>query len=96
MHYFQAHPIAVYTEFPLKNILSKADLSDRLFKWAVELGQSDIKFPSRAVIKGQVLADFVVEFSPRDVSPKQGSLASAHKKEKSSGTKLAETQSAAT
>ena len=27
MHYFQAHPIVVYTEFSLKNILSKADLS---------------------------------------------------------------------
>ena len=27
MHYFQVHPITVYTEFLLKNILSKADLS---------------------------------------------------------------------
>ena len=27
MHYFQAYPIVVYIEFPLKNILSKADLS---------------------------------------------------------------------
>ena len=27
MHYFQAHPIAVYIEFLLKNIVSKEDLS---------------------------------------------------------------------
>ncbi|GFZ00573.1 hypothetical protein Acr_14g0002080 [Actinidia rufa] len=87
MHYFQVHPIAVYTEFLLKNILSKADLSDRLSKWAVELGQSDIKFLPRAAIKGQVLTDFVTEFSPRAVSPEQGSLASAHRKEKSLGMK---------
>ena len=38
MNYFQAHPIVVYIEFPLKNILMKADLSIRLSKWAVELG----------------------------------------------------------
>ena len=38
MHYFQAHPIAVYTEFLLKIILSKVDLSGQLFKWAIELG----------------------------------------------------------
>ena len=38
MHYFQVHPITVYTEFLLKNILSKADLFGRLSKWATELG----------------------------------------------------------
>ena len=64
MHYFQAHPIAVYIEFPLKNIFSKVDLSGRLSKWAIKLGQSDIKFLPKAAIKGQVLADFVAEFSP--------------------------------
>ena len=58
MHYFQAHPIVVYTKFLLENILSKADLSDRLSKWAIELGQSDIKFFPRAIIKGQVLVNF--------------------------------------
>ena len=62
MHYFQAHPIAVYTEFMIKNILSKADLSRRLSKWGIELGQSDIKLLPRAAIKRQVLTDFVAEF----------------------------------
>ncbi|XP_057465711.1 uncharacterized protein LOC130755326 [Actinidia eriantha] len=65
MHYFQAHPISVYTEFPLKAILMKADLTGRLSKWSLELGQYDISFLPRAAIKGQVLADFVAEFSPR-------------------------------
>ena len=71
MHYFQAHPIDVYTELPLNNILSKVDLSGRLSKWVVELSQSDIKFLLRTTIKGQVLIDFVAEFSPRAASPKK-------------------------
>ncbi|XP_057506540.1 uncharacterized protein LOC130789741 [Actinidia eriantha] len=71
MHYFQAHPISVYTEYPLKDILLKADLTGQLSKWSLELGQFDIKFSPRMAIKGQVLADFIVEFSPRSESPKQ-------------------------
>ena len=39
IHYFQAHPIDVYIEFLLKNILSKADLFGQLSKWAIELIQ---------------------------------------------------------
>ena len=38
MHYFQAHPIAIYIEFSFKNMLIKEDLSGRLSKWVVELG----------------------------------------------------------
>ena len=33
-------------------------------KWAVELGQFDIKFQPRTAIKAQALADFVAEFTP--------------------------------
>ena len=54
MHNFQAHPIAIEKEFPLKNIFSKTDMSDRL--------SQDIKFLLRAIIKGQILANFVAEF----------------------------------
>ena len=32
-------------------------------KWAIELGEFDIKFMSRTTIKGQAVADFVAEFS---------------------------------
>ncbi|XP_057482051.1 uncharacterized protein LOC130768985 [Actinidia eriantha] len=71
MHYFQAHPISVYTEYPLKDILLKVDLTGRLSKWSLELGQFDIKFSPRMAIKGQVLADIVVEFSLRLESPEQ-------------------------
>ncbi|XP_057465748.1 uncharacterized protein LOC130755372 [Actinidia eriantha] len=71
MHYFQVHPISVYTEYSPKDVLLKADLMGRLSKWSLELGQFDIKFSPRVAIKGQVLADFVAEFSPRSVVPEQ-------------------------
>ena len=92
MHYFNAYPIAVYTEFLHKNILIKADLSEQLSKWNVELGQPDIKFLPRTTVKGQVLVDFIIEFSPRIASPEQGCLASTHMKEESSVGKSVKTK----
>ncbi|GKU99600.1 hypothetical protein SLEP1_g12423 [Rubroshorea leprosula] len=35
--YFQSHQIVVYTDFPLKKILQKPELSGRLIRWSVEL-----------------------------------------------------------
>ncbi|XP_062158742.1 uncharacterized protein LOC133866220 [Alnus glutinosa] len=61
--YFQAHAIRVLIEYPMKKILQKADLSGRLVNWSVELGQFDIEFHPHTSIKGQVLADFLLEFS---------------------------------
>ncbi|XP_028127434.1 uncharacterized protein LOC114323937 [Camellia sinensis] len=63
-HYFHAHTIVVLTEFPLKVLFEKADFTGRILKWAVELGQYDIKFRPRSAIKAQALADFLAEFAP--------------------------------
>ncbi|XP_076907452.1 uncharacterized protein LOC143563906 [Bidens hawaiensis] len=59
--YFQGHPINVLTGYKLKNVLSKLELSGRLEKWAIELGEHAIEYKPRPAIKGQVLADFVTE-----------------------------------
>ena len=61
--YFQAHTIAVPTEFPMKQVLHKPETSGRLMKWAIELSEFDIRYKPKTEIKGQVLADFVVEFT---------------------------------
>jgi hypothetical protein len=61
--YFQAYTIKVLTEYPLKKVLCKLDLSGRLVNWAIELSEFDIEFVSRNAIKGQVLANFVAEFT---------------------------------
>ncbi|XP_028084862.1 uncharacterized protein LOC114285981 [Camellia sinensis] len=63
-HYFHAHTIVVLTEFPLKVLFEKADFTGRILKWAVELGQYDIRFRPRTTVKAQALADFVAEFAP--------------------------------
>ena len=43
--------------------MQKLDLSGRLANWAIELGQFDLDFMPRTIIKGQVLADFLAEFT---------------------------------
>ena len=63
-HYFHAHTIVVLTAFPLKALFERANFSGRILKWAVELGQFDIKFQPKTAIKAQSLADFVAEFTP--------------------------------
>ena len=59
--YVQSHSITVLTNQPLRQVLSKPNVSGRLAKWAVELGEFDITFCPRSAIKAQVLADFLVE-----------------------------------
>ncbi|XP_028091292.1 uncharacterized protein LOC114291637 [Camellia sinensis] len=75
-HYFQGHTINVLTEFPLRSVFSRADFSGRTAKWAVELGEFDIRYQPRTAIKAQVLADFVTEFAPTQ-STEPGDLRSA-------------------
>ena len=61
--YFQAHTIEVLTEYPMKQVLHKPETLGRLMKWVIELSEFDIKYKPKPVIKGQVLADFVMEFT---------------------------------
>ena len=61
--YFQAHTIEVPTEYPTKQVLHKPETSGRLMKWAIELSEFDIRYRPKTTIKGQVLDDFVMEFT---------------------------------
>ena len=61
--YFQAHTIEVATEYPMKQVLHKPETSDRLMKRAIELSEFDIRYRPKIAIKGQVLADFIMEFA---------------------------------
>ena len=60
--YFQAHTIEVPTKYPMKQVLHKLETSGRLMKWAIELIEFNIRYKPKTAIKGQVLADFVMEF----------------------------------
>ncbi|GJU21191.1 reverse transcriptase domain-containing protein [Tanacetum coccineum] len=59
--YFQAHPIVVITDQPIKQIMSRPDVAGRLQKWSVMLGEHNITYRPRTSVKGQILADFLVE-----------------------------------
>ncbi|GJQ91327.1 reverse transcriptase domain-containing protein [Tanacetum coccineum] len=65
--YFQAHPIFVITDQPIKQVLSKPEIAGRLQKWSIELGEYDIQYRPKTSVKGQILADFIVE-RPKDDS----------------------------
>ncbi|XP_074346627.1 uncharacterized protein LOC141685424 [Apium graveolens] len=56
------------TNFPLRNVLSKPDLTGRMAKWAIRLSTYDITYDTRNSIKSQVLADFVDDFSPSQMT----------------------------
>ncbi|GJR54003.1 reverse transcriptase domain-containing protein [Tanacetum coccineum] len=59
--YFQAYLIAVIMDQPIKKIMSRPDVAGRLQKWSVMLGEHNITYPTRTSVKGQILADFLVE-----------------------------------
>ena len=61
--YFQAYTIEIPIEYRMKKVLHKPETSGRLMKWAIELSEFDIKYKQKTAIKGQILADFVMEFT---------------------------------
>nr|GEW91461.1 RNA-directed DNA polymerase, eukaryota [Tanacetum cinerariifolium] len=66
--YFQAHLIIVIMDQPIQQVLSRPEVSGKLQKWSIELGEYTIHYRPRVLVKGQILADFIVE------RPKEDSL----------------------
>ena len=67
--YFQAYPIIVLTNLPLRSTIHKLDLSGRMVRWAIKLSEFSIQYKPRLALKGQLLADFLTEIPQRDVDP---------------------------
>ena len=61
--YFQAHTIIILTDQPLKRAMSSPEAAGRMALWAIELSEFDIQYRSQTAIKGQVVADFIVEYT---------------------------------
>ncbi|GJW10972.1 reverse transcriptase domain-containing protein [Tanacetum coccineum] len=53
---------------PIKQLLSNSEITGRMLKWKFELEGYDIQYRQRISIKGQILADFIVE-RPEEESP---------------------------
>ncbi|XP_075653974.1 uncharacterized protein LOC142624325 [Castanea sativa] len=59
------HTVHVLTEYPLQSLLRRFDFTGRIAKWGTRLDSFDIRYKLRNSMKGQVLADFIAEFSSR-------------------------------
>ncbi|GJV07426.1 reverse transcriptase domain-containing protein [Tanacetum coccineum] len=66
--YFQAHPVAVVTDQPIKQILSQPENTERMLKWKFELEAFAISYRPRKSIHGQILANFIAE-KPNEEDP---------------------------
>ena len=66
---FQAHPVVVLTDLPLRGTIHKPDMSGRMARWAMELSEYGIQYKPRLSKKGQGLADFLVEILQPDTCP---------------------------
>ncbi|KAJ0742766.1 putative nucleotidyltransferase, Ribonuclease H [Helianthus annuus] len=62
-HYFETHRIHIKTNYPVKNVLRKPEMSGRMAKWSVKLSAYDLVYEPRNAIKSQALANFVANFS---------------------------------
>ena len=61
--YFQAHTINVLTDKPLRRVISNPEAASRLALWAIELSEFDIRYHPHTAIKGQIVSDFIAEFT---------------------------------
>ncbi|XP_070041067.1 uncharacterized protein [Nicotiana tomentosiformis] len=61
-HYFQAHVVLLVSkENPIKFVMSKPVISDRLVRWYLQFQQFEILYIPQKAVKGQALADFLID-----------------------------------
>lgn len=61
------------TNQPLQGVLHKPDISGRMLQWAIELSEYGIEYQPRLSMKGQVMADFIVEVPLPSTTNKESS-----------------------
>jgi hypothetical protein len=68
-HYFQAHRISVVTSYPLRAILRNHNATVNIAEWAAELAEFELDFVPCHDIKSQVLANFIIDWTPSASPP---------------------------
>ena len=61
--YFQAHTIVVLTDQPLKRAMSSPEATGRMALRAIELSEFNVQYRPRTAVKGQIVADFIAEYT---------------------------------
>ena len=57
---------------PLKKAMSSPEAVRRMALWAIELRESDVQYRSRTAIKGQIVADFIAEYTQSEDKGAEG------------------------
>ena len=70
--YFQAHTIIVLTDQPLKRAMSSPEAVGRMALWAIELSKFDVQYRPRTAVKGQIVADFIAEYTQSEDKGTEG------------------------
>ena len=60
--YFQTHTVIVLTNKRLRRAMSNPEAVGQMALWAIELSEFNVQYRPRTIVKGQVIADFIVEF----------------------------------
>lgn len=63
--YFESHPITVRTNYPIKTVLWKPEITGGMAKWSIQLSAYNIHYEPKTTIKSQALTNFVFDFTPR-------------------------------
>ena len=61
--YFQTHTVIILTDKPLRRAMSNPEAAGQMALWAIELSEFNIQYRPPTTIKGQVVADFIAEFT---------------------------------
>ena len=61
--YFQAHTVVILIDKPLRRAMSNPEVAGQMALWAIELSEFDIQYRPHNAIKGQVVTDFIAEFT---------------------------------
>src|SRR6185312_14063045 len=64
-------PVTVVSSFPLGEIARNREAEGRIAKWSVELMGETLTYVPRKVIKSQILADFIAEWTDTQLPPPQ-------------------------
>ena len=63
-HYIQTFRITVLTKHPLRSIIENPKATKQILKWASKLRPYALRYEPRTTIEGQVLTDFIADFTP--------------------------------
>jgi hypothetical protein len=59
----------VVSSYPLRTVLHNPNATGNIAKWLVKLAEFELDFVSRHVMKSQVLANFIVNWTPPANNP---------------------------